>query len=122
MRIAHRVGVLLALAAIALLALAPAGHTSAPAAERAVVRMLNAVRHDHGLAPLRTSAPLRRAARMHSADMGRRDYFSHVTRSTSLTFVERIERQRPGRVRWLGEALAGAAARSARRRGSCARG
>jgi uncharacterized protein YkwD len=105
MRIAHRLGSLVALVAVALLVAAPAGHTSTRVAERDVVRLLNAVRDDHGLPPLRASAPLDRAARGHSADMGRRNYFSHVTQTTALTFVQRIQRQRPGPTRWLGETI-----------------
>jgi uncharacterized protein YkwD len=38
---------------------------------------MNRVRAAHGLAPLRADATLRRAARSHSADMLRRNYFAH---------------------------------------------
>ena len=49
------------------------------AASRAdsLLAAMNGVRGAHGLAPLRADARLGRAARAHSADMVRRQYFAH---------------------------------------------
>ncbi|MBM3146479.1 MAG: CAP domain-containing protein [Actinobacteria bacterium] len=46
-------------------------------AERQVVRLINAQRQKHGVAPLRISRALCRAAERHSVDMRRRQYFGH---------------------------------------------
>jgi uncharacterized protein YkwD len=50
--------------------------------EASLLRTMNAVRASRGLAPLRVDIRLVRAARGHSADMMRRQYFAHgsVTR------------------------------------------
>jgi uncharacterized protein YkwD len=45
--------------------------------ERALLGELNQARGVHGLAPLRVDWRLERAARTHSEDMLRRDYFDH---------------------------------------------
>jgi len=45
--------------------------------ERSLLKTMNAVRTSHGLAPLRVDIRLVRAARGHSADMLRRQYFAH---------------------------------------------
>lgn len=45
--------------------------------ERATLCLLNAERKDHGLAPLRTNATLRRAARRHATDMAEHEFFAH---------------------------------------------
>lgn len=45
--------------------------------EASLVRTMNAVRAGRGLAPLRVDFRLVRAARGHSADMMRRQYFAH---------------------------------------------
>jgi uncharacterized protein YkwD len=45
------------------------------------LRLLNAARAAHGLAPLRLDTDLARAARAHSADMVARRYFAHVSPS-----------------------------------------
>ncbi len=47
------------------------------AAEDEVVRLTNVARRAEGCEPLRIDERLRRAARLHSADMAARDYFSH---------------------------------------------
>jgi uncharacterized protein YkwD len=47
--------------------------------ERATLCLLNARRAELGLAALRPSGALARAAREHSEDMGRRDFFAHDT-------------------------------------------
>ena len=45
--------------------------------EASLLSSMNAVRQSHGLAPLRVDFHLARAARGHSADMMRRQYFAH---------------------------------------------
>ena len=45
--------------------------------EASLLQTMNAVRTSHGLAPLRVDIHLVRAARAHSADMMRRQYFAH---------------------------------------------
>jgi uncharacterized protein YkwD len=45
--------------------------------EASLLQSVNAVRTSHGLAPLRMDIRLVRAARGHSADMMRRQYFAH---------------------------------------------
>lgn len=62
-----------AIVAIFLLA-SPAGAASY---RTSLLGAMNEVRAAHGLAPLRPDATLQRAARAHSADMLRRNYFSH---------------------------------------------
>jgi uncharacterized protein YkwD len=49
------------------------------AAERAVIRLVNESRAEHGLRPLKVSTPLCRAARAHSAEMLSRGFFSHLS-------------------------------------------
>jgi uncharacterized protein YkwD len=48
-------------------------------AANAIVCLVNQTRASHGLPALRVDADLAEAARKHSADMARRDYFSHTT-------------------------------------------
>jgi len=45
--------------------------------ETSVLRAMNSARTSHGLAPLRVDYRLERAARAHSADMLRHQYFAH---------------------------------------------
>jgi uncharacterized protein YkwD len=45
--------------------------------EASLLQSINAVRAGHGLAPVRLDVHLLRAARAHSADMMRRQYFAH---------------------------------------------
>ena len=45
--------------------------------EASLLQTMNSVRTSHGLAPLRLDVRLLRAARSHSADMMRRQYFAH---------------------------------------------
>jgi uncharacterized protein YkwD len=45
--------------------------------EASLLQSINAVRASHGLAPLRVDVHLLGAARSHSADMMRRQYFAH---------------------------------------------
>lgn len=46
-------------------------------AEQKVLKLLNTIRSQHGLQPLRFSSQLRSAAREHSGDMIQRNYFEH---------------------------------------------
>jgi uncharacterized protein YkwD len=61
-----------------MLALAP-GAVASPArsSEAGVLAAVNAARTAHGLRPLRLDLTLRSAARSHSADMLRQNYFAH---------------------------------------------
>lgn len=62
------------------LALACAGPAAAAPfseAERTLLREMNRTRAAHGLRPLRLDLTLQRAARAHSRDMLRRQYFAH---------------------------------------------
>jgi uncharacterized protein YkwD len=63
-----------------------AGGAAATPGELAVVRVMNVVRAQHGVPPLRVGRALTRAARSHSADMARRGYFDHGA------FVQRLRR------------------------------
>jgi uncharacterized protein YkwD len=107
----------LILLAAALLSLwvvaAPAGATAnRPAAamrslEQDVLANINALRRQHGLAPLRLSNALSAAARQHSNEMASRGYFSHNSANGS-SFDRRIARFYPmsGRRYWsVGENL-----------------
>ena len=62
--------------------------------EAGVLADLNAFRKQHGLAPLRLSTALSRAARQHSMEMADRGYFSHDSANGS-TFDRRIARFYP---------------------------
>ena len=66
--------------------LASVGATTPTPGEFAVVRVMNAVRATNGVPPLRIGRALSRAARAHSVDMARRDYFDHGP------FVQRLRR------------------------------
>jgi uncharacterized protein YkwD len=61
--------------------LAPLQAASAPpaatAAEQSFLAAVNTTRASYGLAPLQLDATLQRAARAHSADMLRHDFFAH---------------------------------------------
>lgn len=70
--------------------------------ESRVVELLNGVRRQHHLAPLHVSVALRSAAREHSADMLKRQYFEHD--SPSESFDRRIGRHL--RSRLVGEDIA----------------
>jgi uncharacterized protein YkwD len=73
-------------------ALSPAATRSTYSAstERQVLQLLNGIRHEHGLTSLTGSIALRNAARSHSSDMLKRDYFEH--NSPNETFDRRIRR------------------------------
>jgi uncharacterized protein YkwD len=81
---------------------------SATPRQAAVVRILNAARAEHGLAPLRRDARLARAATRHSRDMVAHRYFAHESRD-GARFSSRIAATgfMPARGRWwVGENLA----------------
>jgi len=88
---------LAACAAVLWAAASPAGAVSGAGAvqmqslESGVLASLNAFRRQHGLAPLRLSPALSRAARQHSLEMAARGYFSHDSANGS-TFDKRIAR------------------------------
>jgi uncharacterized protein YkwD len=58
---------------------------------RATLCLLNKQRHGHHVKGLRLSKRLSRAARGHSAEMARANYFSHDSRS-GASFLDRIRR------------------------------
>jgi uncharacterized protein YkwD len=58
---------------------------------RATLCLVNAERRDHGLRPLQMNSRLSAAARRHSRDMVRRQYFEH-TAPGGPTLVQRIRR------------------------------
>jgi uncharacterized protein YkwD len=62
--------------------------------EQGVLADINALRKQHGLAPLYLSASLSAAARQHSSEMAARGYFSHDSANGS-TFDKRIARYYP---------------------------
>jgi uncharacterized protein YkwD len=78
----------------------PAGATadrptsSLSALEQGVLADLNALRKQHGLAPLRVNSKLSAAARQHSQEMAARGYFSHDS-ANGATFDRRIARYYP---------------------------
>jgi uncharacterized protein YkwD len=75
-----------AFAAVLLLLVAP---DIAPAAgktgQTALLETINSVRRAHGLAPLRIDPTLTDAARFHTLDMLRRDYFAHGDFANRMT-------------------------------------
>jgi uncharacterized protein YkwD len=71
---------------LCLLAPAPAGATALSAAETSILSEVNRTRAAHGLPALRVDTRLQRAARAHSVDMLRRNYFSHGA------FARRLQR------------------------------
>jgi uncharacterized protein YkwD len=71
--------------------------------ERAIIRGINHQRAQHGLAPVRASGRLSRAADYHSWEMLDADYFAHESRDGG-PFDERVRRY--ARHRALGETLA----------------
>lgn len=59
---------------------------------RSLLGVINAVRAEHGLAPVRPQGQLRRAAEAHSADMLARDYFLHESGAGGEPFNVRLAR------------------------------
>jgi uncharacterized protein YkwD len=68
--------------------------TSLSSLEQGVLSDINALRRQHGLAPLRLSLRLSAAARQHSVEMATRGYFSHDSANGS-PFDSRIKRYYP---------------------------
>jgi uncharacterized protein YkwD len=98
-RTARLVAVLFAAAGLWVVA-SPAGaspqhrSTSLSSLEQGVLSDINALRKQHGLAPLHLSAKLSSAAQQHSSEMAARGYFSHSSANGS-TFDKRIARYYP---------------------------
>ena len=65
--------------------------TAMGALEHDVLSNVNLLRHQHGLGALRLSAKLAAAARLHSAEMAQRGYFSHDS-ANGTSFDKRIAR------------------------------
>jgi uncharacterized protein YkwD len=59
--------------------------------EAQLIKVMNAVRRQHGLRPLRVAPQLIKSARVHSAQMAQSGYFSHNSPDGS-SFSERIAR------------------------------
>jgi uncharacterized protein YkwD len=101
----NRLALILAAVLVAALGL-PLAATAQPGtsrSERELIRRLNSVRAEHGLASLSTSRALGRAADRHSRDMLRRDFFDHSS-SDGTPFDRRVRRYASARK--LGETLA----------------
>ena len=90
------VAVAAATLAVPAIAAAPAGIRAEAALERSILAEINALRKAHGLAPLRQSLPLARAAEGHSRAMARLGFFSHSSRD-GTAFWKRIARNYPSR-------------------------
>ena len=71
--------------------------------ERAVIHLVNDIRGQYGLRRLRGSYGLHRAARRHSRDMLRRNFFGHPS-SDGTSFDRRVRRY--AKARRVGETLA----------------
>jgi len=110
-RTTFALGCLLA-ATFAVPAVAAASGARLDQKERAIIRGINHQRANHGLAPVRASARLARAADFHSWEMLDANYFAHTSRDGG-SFDERVRRYVNKRA--LGEALAYLG-------GSCGRG
>jgi uncharacterized protein YkwD len=111
----NRIALTFAMPLLAVLA-HPAAAIAGPGlggSERALIRQLNDERAQHGLAALRPSRALGRAADRHSRDMLRRDFFDHSS-SDGTPFDRRVRRYADARR--VGETLAAVG----RRRGGAA--
>jgi uncharacterized protein YkwD len=87
---AIRVAIVVMLAAVTLPVVAPSpARASVATNEQVLLRLINSARAHRGLARLTTRSSLRSAARAHSSEMVRRDYFSHSSAS-GATFATRI--------------------------------
>jgi uncharacterized protein YkwD len=88
-RLSRKLVLLGALAATLVLLLLPGTATSATrrslSPPAALLRAINAARRAYGLAPLRIDRMLTDAARSHTLDMIRRDYFAHGDFAQRLT-------------------------------------
>jgi uncharacterized protein YkwD len=83
-------------------------HLSARTATHALQCLINGVRAQHGLRPVRAERHLSSAARRHAADMAAHHFFAHdsPTTGTMQSRVKRTGYLRSVREWWLGEALA----------------
>ena len=63
------------------------------AEERRTFTLHNRARRNHNLRAFCVHPDLQRAARAHTRDMVRRNYFSHITKGTNTGSCERIRRQ-----------------------------
>ena len=95
-RIAVLVALALTLVSISVAAAGAAIHpartvTASDQLESQVLAGLNAIRRQHGLAPLRLSRPLSSAADSHSRAMGTHGFFAHDSRD-GTAFWERVKR------------------------------
>ena len=64
------------------------------AVERGVIRNINEIRAQNGLAPVRGNRALARSADYHSRDMLRANFFAHAS-SNGQSFAQRVESFRP---------------------------
>jgi uncharacterized protein YkwD len=81
---------------------------STPAAAHALQCLINGVRREHRLRPVRAERHLRSAARRHASDMAGQNYFAHSSPG-GTTMESRVRHSgylRRVREWWLGEALA----------------
>jgi uncharacterized protein YkwD len=88
---------------------ASAGGLRLTSVEVAVVKIINQTRAQHGLRPVRVRTSLCRAARVHSTEMVRRGFFSHLSFNgeSQATRVVRFGYARKGRSFWsTGEVIA----------------
>ena len=85
-----------------------AGDARLSQSERTIIRIVNAVRSQHGLRQLRASRALNRAAEHHSSDMLARDFFAHE--SSDGTPLDRRIRSYAN-ARTVGEVLAALSSR-----------
>jgi uncharacterized protein YkwD len=91
-------GTMLGLAVSPAVAAAQLSHS-----ERTTIRLINGIRAQHGLASVRHSSALSRAAGSHSRDMIERGFFDH-TSSDGTPFASRVRRYVNARM--VGEVLA----------------
>jgi uncharacterized protein YkwD len=96
-------GCLLAAVSMTPLTATAAASPQVDARERAIVRAINRQRAKHGLAAVRTSRRLAKAADFHSWEMLDADYFAHESRDGG-SFDQRVRRY--ANHRSLGETLA----------------
>jgi uncharacterized protein YkwD len=102
-RTTFALGCLLAATSAVPAAAAASSSTRLDNRERAIVRGINHERAKHGLAPVRASRGLSRAADYHSWEMLDANYFAHTSRDGS-SFDQRVRRYTNKRA--LGETLA----------------
>jgi uncharacterized protein YkwD len=89
-------------------------HLSTRAATHALQCLINGVRIQHGLRPVRANRRLSAAARRHADDMAAHDFFAHDSPTTGSmqSRVERTGYLHSVHEWWLGEALAWGQARA----------